>query len=98
MLVPKRIEIAQARTGTFADSDQGEDVEDLSISRIASAAFDGNLLADAHRSRIRDLYLIEPLLDHNALPPVVVGVYERVRDDIAATASHGIDIDDQKEC
>ena len=72
MLYPERIEIAQARTGTFADSDKGEDVEHLRISRVASAALDGNFLADAHRPRIRDLYLIEPLLDHNALPPVVV--------------------------
>ena len=82
-LLPERIEIAQARAGSFADSDQGENVEHLRISRIASAALDSNFLADAHRPRIRNLDLVELLLDHNSLPPMIVGVYERISDNLA---------------
>ena len=82
-LFPSAVEALKPHSGTLTDADKREDVEYLSVSRVARATGDGDGLAHAQRSRIRHLKALGVLVDHETAPPVVVGVDERVRQHLA---------------
>lgn len=93
VFLPVPVKIGKAHAGPFADVDEGEDVENVRISRIsgvAGSALHGNRLVDAENARIGEN--IFPDVNRAILPIRLRHFYH---DYIAAAALHRIDVPSQ---
>lgn len=93
VFLPVPVKIGKAHAGPFADVDEGEDVENVRISRIsgvAGSALHGNRLVDAENARIGEN--IFPDVNRAILPIRPRHFYH---DYIAAAALHRIDVPSQ---
>ena len=79
MFLPVPVEIGKAHAGTFADVDEGEDVEDVRISGVAGSALHGNRLVDAENARIGEADRLRLFLDDDAAATMIVGTDPRRR-------------------
>lgn len=73
VFLPVPVKIGKAHAGTFANVDEGEDVENVRISGVAGSALHGNRLVDAENARIGEADRLRLFLDDDAAATMIVG-------------------------